>query len=196
MARRQPKFRPIPLVLREPEKTVELPPRKMPVRRPMSMSSSVMASIYGDRSMSRDEIDRLCERSPGQFEWLGAFVLPPFQRPPVWTLEQNVKLIESIWLGYDIGRYTIIDTWGRYNKWSDCLIDGQQRIRAIISYRNDEFPVFGCRFSELSLPESREFDNTVFPRAAVSNEMTEAEYRDIYNRLNYGGTIHTEAQRA
>ena len=34
---------------------------------------------------------------------LGWFVLPPFQRPPVWTLEQKIRFIESCWMGLPIG---------------------------------------------------------------------------------------------
>lgn len=38
---------------------------------------------------------------------LAGFILPPFQRPPVWTEEQKVRLIESIWDGIPTGSYVL-----------------------------------------------------------------------------------------
>lgn len=77
---------------------------------------------------------------------LGAFILPPFQRPPVWTVAQQIRLIESFWIGLPVGSYVVnedddgISPTYAYDRW---LLDGQQRWAAIIAYVNDAFPVFG-----------------------------------------------------
>ena len=121
---------------------------------------------------------------------LGAFILPPFQRPSVWTPEQKVRLIESIWRGLPIGSYVVNDT----NSWKPgtnnpqyWLIDGQQRWQAIIDYVADEFPVLGYSYSELSDPDRRYFDDWVFPcyRTRINDV---AILQDLYERLAYGGT--------
>jgi uncharacterized protein with ParB-like and HNH nuclease domain len=81
---------------------------------------------------------------------LGRFILPPFQRPLVWTHQQQVRLIESIWSGLPIGAYV-------YNRAAldnacDCwLLDGQQRITAILAYMNGEFEVFDWRFTSTTV---------------------------------------------
>ncbi len=145
----------------------------------------------------RDSLDEMCGRSPGEFEWLGAFVLPPFQRPPVWSMEQNIRFLESCWLGYDIGRYTIVQRHGKLDRWDMCLIDGQQRVRALLGYMGNMFPIFGYHFNEVTERDRRHFQNLVFARAVLTDDdLDEPKLRDIYNRLNYGGTPHTEDQRA
>lgn len=76
------------------------------------------------------------------------------------------------------------------------LIDGQQRMSAIESYLNDEFPVFGWRWSELTDADRREWKLTII----FANYMTTSEDEDFlksyYDLMNFGGTAHTESERA
>lgn len=146
----------------------------------------------------RATMDKLCGRAPGELEWLGNFVLPPFQRPAVWIDAQKVRFIESIWLGYDIGRYVIYRPHHPvYSRFTDALIDGQQRVRAVLDYVAGKFPVFGHSYPDLPRIDRSQFEYmTIFPKAEIRQTMTEEQLRDVYNRLNYGGTPHTEEQRA
>jgi hypothetical protein len=124
---------------------------------------------------------------PGQ-RVLGSFILPDFQRPPVWTAAQKVRFIESVWNKLPIGAYIVNEAIGsRYDRW---LLDGQQRVTAIIEYVNDGFPVFGYLYSELTKGDHTQFEFTgTFTR--MSTELTdEAQLREIYDRLAYGGTPH------
>lgn len=141
------------------------------------------------------------ERYPGFWpedaQWLLGFILPPFQRPPVWSVEQSTRFIESAWLGFHLGHYVVNETNrarrpGSTDLW---LIDGQQRLRAIKAYLDDEFPVLGHRWSDLDSLEQWAFKNTAFARTSI-RESDEAKLRDLYNRLNFGGVAHTEDQRA
>lgn len=52
----------------------------------------------------KSELDRAAPLGEGERQ-LGRFVLPNFQRPPVWTREQQVRFIESCWMGLPIGVY-------------------------------------------------------------------------------------------
>jgi hypothetical protein len=120
---------------------------------------------------------------------LGWMVLPPFQRPPVWTTEQRIKLIESIWLELPIGAYIYNSPEQFQHPTEGWLIDGQQRVGALFAYVADEFPVFGYRYSELPEIERSAFRNKRFP--AIELTLTDAaELEDVYNRLAYGGTPH------
>lgn len=120
--------------------------------------------------------------------WLGRFILPPFQRPPVWTREQQVKLIESVWLELPIGVFIYNQTHGHHHT-DQWLIDGQQRITALLAYVANEFPVFGYRYSEITDIDRRVFQCKHFP--CVQLAMTDAAaMEDIYMRLAYGGTPH------
>jgi hypothetical protein len=124
---------------------------------------------------------------------LGRFILPPFQRPPVWSREQQIKLIESVWLELPIGVFiynacnSLHDTpEGECDQW---LIDGQQRVTALLEYVNDAFPVFGYRYSELGVIDTRGFSMKSFPSVELKNQLP-GPLKDIYDRLAYGGTPH------
>lgn len=126
---------------------------------------------------------------------LGWLILPPFQRPRVWTLEQKVKLIESVWLELPIGAYVYNQT-GVYKHPTDrWLVDGQQRISTLLEYVDDGFAVYGYRWSELSALERSIFGSKTFP--AIQLDITDpAMLEDIYNRLAYGGTAHEPKEPA
>ena len=75
------------------------------------------------------------------------------------------------------------------------LIDGQQRLRAIQSYLDNEFPVFNFFWKELNGLEVRRFGNFPFAKTEI-RESSEIKLKLLYNRLNFAGTPHTEDQRA
>jgi len=126
------------------------------------------------------------------------FPLPDFQRPVVWTDEQCIRFIESAWLGFHLGVFVVNrEDWDDHGpkRFSGCLVDGQQRLTAVARYLQDAFPVFGARWSALSKREQRRFRRTTFASAEV-DIWDEGELRDLYDRLNFGGTPHTDEQRA
>ena len=126
---------------------------------------------------------------------LGAYILPPFQRPPVWTNEQQIKLIESILDELPVPPYVLnrdMEEGYRYDRW---LIDGQQRVTAILAFINDEFAVRDVRFSEVSKSDQAWFLNR--PLHCLETELRdEALLREVYDRLAYGGTPHDPADMA
>jgi hypothetical protein len=132
--------------------------------------------------------------------WMGQFPIPGFQRELCWDVERQVKLIESVWLGFSIGTYVLNDLnmeshGGRFHPLEGVLIDGQQRLEAFRAYFTDQFPVFGGVWSSLSDAQQRRFRNTVFPFIKV-HILDEGKLREAYNRLAFGGVAHTEDQRA
>lgn len=127
--------------------------------------------------------------------YLLGYVIPPFQRPLVWTVEQQVKFIESAWLGFHLGTYVVNRLDAEGHPMSHVLIDGLQRLTTIKAYIEDKFPVFNHYFSELPPNDQGLFRRIPFTCQAV-NLRDETVIRDVYNRLNFGGTPHTEDQRA
>lgn len=147
-----------------------------------STHNTTMAFLFGDHQGRRTALGE-GERA------LGWFVLPPFQRPPVWTLAQKVRFVESCWLGLPIGAfiYNRTEHDGPHDAW---LLDGQQRVTAVLEYVADAFPVLSYRFSELTQADLRRWDmGTAFP-SMVTNIDDEAQLREVYDRLAYGGTPH------
>lgn len=146
-------------------------------------------------SYANFSVDHTFERRQheGEGERLMCFVLPPFQRPPVWTKKQSVAFLESLILGLPIGTYTYCLSI-RKPKTDGWLIDGQQRMRAIQSFIASEIAVFGFKWRGLTKPEQLRIRNTVFP-AYVLEDATEEECLERYIKLNYTGTAHTAADK-
>jgi uncharacterized protein with ParB-like and HNH nuclease domain len=153
---------------------------------PSWFRASTVASPLGAR-IGR-EMDRPAPLQDGE-RVLGPFVLPPFQRPPVWSREQQVRFIESCWLGLPIGVYVVnIGEYGSpFDLW---LLDGQQRITAILNYMADAFPVYGKLYSELPIVDHRAW-NFIRTFTCLETQLEdEAELREVYDRLAHGGTPH------
>lgn len=151
-------------------------------------------------------IDRLIEMTPidptmPEERRLLGLVLPPWQRPEVWSLEQKRRFVEGIFLGLGCGYYVTNglewDKNGDSAPMSGWLIDGQQRMTALRDFIAGELVVFGdVRFSEMSKPEQMRFCRTPFPCFELEYTDDEEALMELYDRLNFGGTPHTPAQRA
>jgi hypothetical protein len=113
------------------------------------------------------------------------WIIPDYQRPLVWTEDQKVKFLESLILGLPVGSYTL-----HRNEDFNCeVIDGQQRWNAIFCYVDDEFPVFGLKYSELNQVTTRFFESLQFPHRLVTR-LTYKDRVEAYERMAYGGTPH------
>lgn len=145
-------------------------------------------------------------------ESLFGFYLPKWQRDFCWSKEQQVRFVESVYLGYSLG--SIVVTGGEgvwFTEFDRLLLDGQQRLTTLCNYMKDSFPVFGCYFSEVmekkvrypkgwyeyvlngevvaQLPRTH-FLQTSIPMMEVTS--TSEEYlKELYIRLNFGSTFHT-----
>lgn len=120
--------------------------------------------------------------------------LPIWQRPFVWTQGQSVKLLESLWLGIDIGTYTFNRSYDE-DAYDNLLIDGQQRMKSIEDYINDAFPVFGYRWSEITDVDKRMFNGRHF-HSFITQRNDDEYLRGYYNMMNFSGTAHKDTERA
>jgi len=90
------------------------------------------------------EYEKMFEGGLQGLEHLGHFYVAPFQRPAVWTDDQKRKLVESVHLGISIGSIVVSaegkedKSTGRFPISADLIIDGQQRMRAIKAYREED----------------------------------------------------------
>lgn len=149
-----------------------------------------------------------------QYPWAERFVLgyplPAWQRPLVWADSQKTRFITSLWMELDVGTYLVNDVFesvtidGRegtvFREFSDILLDGQQRLSALEDYFLGRIAAPDASgvltyWPELGRAERRHFGNQTFSRAAVQS-WDEAELRQMYDLRSFGGTPHTEEQRA
>jgi uncharacterized protein DUF262 len=117
-------------------------------------------------------------------------VSPDFQRGYVWTPEQKVRYVEFILQGGQTGK----DIYCNCPKWSDggredyVLVDGKQRLDAVLGWLNNEFPIFGGHYR-------RDITGWLRTRASFKWHVNDLKSRDEvlqwYVDLNAGGTIHS-----
>jgi len=145
------------------------------------------------------------------------FVNRRYQRKLVWTLEEKQKLIESILKKYPIPAILIAEREelpGSYE-----IIDGLQRLHAIVSFVECSFPTLDGRFfdlqhfptaksradAELFVPlvgegniSQREVTSILDYSLAISvmRNATEAEIDDVFDRINtYGHRLSDQERR-
>lgn len=115
---------------------------------------------------------------------------PDFQRNEVWTQAAQIMLIDTILKGIPIPKIYIKSIM-KNEKTYRIVVDGQQRLTAILKFIRDELPLkkpyqgeyFNMKYSEL--PESVHDD---FIRYKIDiNEIfnpSDEEIRDLYSRVN------------
>jgi hypothetical protein len=119
-----------------------------------------------------------------------------------------VRFITSIWAGTDLGSYLVNDTYsfesgpgGKFfRNLSEVLLDGQQRLTALEGYLRGTFAVPDARgvlrrWNDLGKVERRRFCATTFVRSTVRS-FDEALLRKAYDLRAFGGTAHTDDERA
>ena len=127
---------------------------------------------------------------------------PDYQRPAVWTKAQKQLLIDSILRDFDVPKIYL------HEKGDDSydVIDGQQRIRTIWSFYDDEFalakdaePVNGIdvankRYSELDMDVSTIIDSYSLDFVILDTQ-NEDEIREMFLRLQNGTTLKAQEKR-
>ena len=152
------------------------------------------------------QYEKMFEGGIQGLEHLAHFYVAPFQRPAVWTDDQKRKLVESVHLGISIGSIVVSaegkedPVTGRFPLSADLVIDGQQRLRALKAYRDEGLSIFvgtphEHRWGDLDRVQKRRFDGVPIGYIQLDHFDMDA-LKEIYNRLNFGGTAHTEDQRA
>lgn len=114
----------------------------------------------------------------------------PFQRNPVWTDRQKGSLIETILLEYPIPELYMQEVINEAGTERHVVVDGQQRIRAVLSYLtgeyslDDESPVGpGLSFEDLSPADRKKIFEYGFV-VRLLPEMPDEELRAIFQRIN------------
>jgi len=118
---------------------------------------------------------------------------PDFQRGYVWRPEQKVKYVEYILQGGQSGK----DLWFNCPGWQSAsetedyvLVDGKQRLDAVLGFLNNEFTVFGGN-------HYRDYtDRLDIIRTSFHWHVNTLATRDMclqwYCDLNRGGTVHSD----
>ncbi len=123
----------------------------------------------------------------------GLTLEPDFQRAHVWTEAQQIAFVEHILRGGEVGKTIIINApgWNAGTSKVAEVVDGKQRLTALIRFINNEIKVFGHLYQEF----------TGRPRCFISIkwrvvELDREGVLKLYLSLNGGGTPHTAEELA
>lgn len=119
---------------------------------------------------------------------------PFYQRGYVWTQEQQIAYVEYQLKGGFSGRdiFWNCPNWLSFRNIDNGnviqLVDGKQRINAVLGFLHDEVPAFGLKYSEFEDRLVGIEPSFIFH---VNNLKTEKEVVEWYIGFNTGGSIHT-----
>jgi hypothetical protein len=133
------------------------------------------------------------------FEAGDLIIKAPFQRNPVWSDRQKSALIDTILLEYPIPELYMQELTEASGEQKHIVVDGQQRIRAVLSFiggdfaLDDESPHWpDLEFEDLSAEDRKKiFEYTFVVR--LLPEMPDEELRAIFQRINRN-TVTLNAQ--
>lgn len=135
----------------------------------------------------------LQETINGYIESFGLVMIPDFQRGHVWTDEQRIAFVEFKLRGgrgSDVIYFNHPDRNWEFNH-DFVIVDGLQRITAVLKFMNNEIPAFGYLYDE--------YDDEltgIHPRLKfnVNSLKTREEVLQWYLDINSKGTPHTKAE--
>lgn len=116
---------------------------------------------------------------------------PEYQRDYVWETQDKVDLIESIFTNVDIGKFVYIQYETR--KWVETgygfeILDGKQRLKALIEFYEDRLEWRGRKFSDLSFRDQIHFTNYPVVFAEVKG-LTKEQTLKYFLLVNTAGRI-------
>jgi len=116
---------------------------------------------------------------------------PDFQRAHVWTVDQQIKFVEFSLRGGASARniYFNCCDWMNGFKGIVELVDGKQRIAAVLAFINNEIPVFGLLLKDYEEGKLYPFEPSF--RFHINDLKTRKEVLQWYLDFNDGGVVHT-----
>ena len=125
---------------------------------------------------------------------------PEYQRELVWSYEDKVSLLDSIFNNIDIGKFAIIAL--DYSKvgfdfdkdYFYEILDGKQRLTTIREFYEDRFTYRGRKYSELNIKDRWHFDQYPISKGEVREPKDRSDIYRYFLKLNTGGKPMSQSQ--
>ena len=103
-------------------------------------------------------------------------IKPTFQRNPVWTVNQKSYLIDSILRSYPIPEIYLQERVNEKGESQFVVVDGQQRLRTVLDFINNEFSLVPTETSE-------QWGNLTFDELSPNDKKRFFEYKFVIRLL-------------
>lgn len=117
---------------------------------------------------------------------------PDYQRGDVWDLNKKVRLIDSIFNNSEIGRFVIIFTGYEGDSHYE-ILDGKQRLTALVEFFEGRFKYRGKTYNELNFRDQSHFERYKINYARTESPMTDAQKYTYFLKLNVDGVAQDPA---
>lgn len=116
---------------------------------------------------------------------------PAYQRDYVWTLSDKIRFIESVFAGNDLGK--IIFLKYDYPRTDYEVLDGKQRLNALVEYVTSQFQVHGLYWHQLRKLDRMRFEDRTLQIAELDgNRLSEADKIRLFLQVNVAGVPQSE----
>jgi hypothetical protein len=127
---------------------------------------------------------------------------PSYQRNEVWSRYQKQLLIDSLFAEYDIPKVYFHNKKDGDKTFYD-VVDGQQRLKAILGFMNDEFPLSkdsrpglsNKKYSDLDVEDRIQFDMFTVDICFLQSGYDEDDINDMFLRLQFGTPLNAAEKR-
>jgi hypothetical protein len=117
---------------------------------------------------------------------------PDYQRGNVWELCDKVSLIRSIFEDVEIGKLAFIQLPFKEDSPAYEILDGKQRVNALIEYYEGRFEYCGVKYRDLHPYDRNHFRNFPISIGEIKENVTNAQKYKYFLRLNTGGKLQDE----
>lgn len=117
---------------------------------------------------------------------------PDYQRGHIWNLDDKVALIDSIFNNIEIGKFVFIFTGYKGNSHYE-ILDGKQRLTALVEFFEGRFKYRGKTFFELSGRDQSHFERYSISYARTENVMTNEQKYKYFLKMNTFGKAQDPA---
>jgi hypothetical protein len=154
-----------------------------------NMESDFIRNIDLRMRFSQQTINSLFVKT----HFFGVDFEPEYQRDFVWTLEDKIALIDSIFENVEIGKFVFISLdYEKKNGYE--ILDGKQRLKTLLDFYEDRFQYGGKYFSDLSIGEQDFFLNYPVSIAETRDELTREQKLRYFLKLNKHGHVMAKEQ--
>lgn len=112
---------------------------------------------------------------------------PNYQRGNIWDKKDKTNLLDSIFKGIDTGKIVLIKLPFKENAPSYEMLDGKQRMLALLEFYEGRITYKGFHFRDLHPKDRYHFNTHIIPLGEVDEEITQAKKYKYFLRMNTSG---------